>query len=219
MADKLIRKFEVPIIRRLINFIIYSIFRCRKSNFDERYLEGSRVIVERAAEPSDVYWENLSVTTMGRVKKSFITNGVALLCLCVAFGVNLGLSIAKAKLDKSKGQSNNSAAATIIGLISALTSFFVVFINYILGRIIRILSAYEQHETYSKFHISVASKLTIATFINTGFVPLLVNVGKDNWFNNGGLCEDIFFNMLSISFFGPFFYLLNPLYCVKRIKQ
>lgn len=219
MAEQLIRKFEVTIGRRFLNFIIYKVFRCRKANIDDRYWEGSHVIVERAAEPSDVYWENLSVSTTGRVRKSFITNSVAFLCLCVAFGVNLGLSIAKDKLDKSRHQSNSSASATIIRLISVLTSFFVVFINVVLGRIIRILSAYEQHETYSKYHISVASKLTIATFINTGIVPLLVNFGKDNWFDRGGLSVDIFYNMLSISFLGPLFYLLNPVYFVKRIKQ
>ena len=193
-AENLRRKFEVSLLRRAFNFLIYSVFRCKGAKADNRYWEGNRIMVERASEPSDVYWENLSVSTIGRIKKSLVTNSIAFLCLCVAFGVNLGLSIAKEALDK-KGEGEGNASAGAIRAISILTSFFVIFINVVLGRIIRILSAYEQHETYSKYHVSVAVKLTIATFINTGIVPMLVNFGKNSWFDRGGLAVDIFYNV------------------------
>ena len=217
-AKSVIEKFEVSLARKIINFIIYKVFRCKKAKVDERYWEGNHITVERAVLPGDVYWENLSVSTTDRVKKSLVTNGIALLLLGVAFGVNLGLSFAKDALDDSdNGQS--SSVSTLIRIISILTSFFVVFINFVLGRIIRILSAYEQHETYSKYHVSVAVKLTIATFINTGIVPLLVNFGKENWFDRGGLMVDIFYNTLTVAFIGPFFYLFSPSHLARKIKM
>jgi flagellar biosynthesis protein FlhB len=120
----------------------------------------------------------------------------------------------KDSIDES-GETTNSEEF-FIRFISVLTSFLVVFINVVLGRIIRILSAFEKHETYSKYHLSVAMKLTVAMFINTGVVPLFVNFGKGNWFNSGGLMVDIFYNTLSVSFLSPIFYFFNPAYFIKK---
>lgn len=105
-----------------------------------------------------------------------------------------------------------------INLLSILTSLVVVAINVVLGKIIRILSAYEKHETYSKYHLSVATKLTIAMFINTGIVPMFVNFGRKNWFKPGGLMVDIFYNILFISLLNPLMYLFNPFYFMKKFK-
>ena len=216
-ANRLIYKFQMSMVRRAFNFVIYNIFRCKDAKVDERYWEGQRVIVERAAEPTDIFWENLSVTTIERVKKSLATYGVTALCLLIAFGINLGLSILKDSLEDSSGGASTGAAAAI-RVISIFTSFLVVFINVVLGRIIRILSAYEKHETYTKYHLSVAVKLTIALFVNTGIVPLFVNFGRKRWFDQGGLMVDIFYNTLSVCFVSPFFYLFNPVHLIKKLR-
>ena len=60
----------------MFNFLIYSVFRCKKANLDERYWEGHKIVVERAAEPKDVYWENISVSTVARIKKTLTTYGI-----------------------------------------------------------------------------------------------------------------------------------------------
>jgi hypothetical protein len=80
-SQRLIRLFQVPLVWRAFYFLIYDIFRCRNSKIDNRYWEGRRVIVERAAEPTDIYWENLSVSTLERVKKTFYTYLMAFGCL------------------------------------------------------------------------------------------------------------------------------------------
>lgn len=103
--------------------------------------------------------------------------------------------------------------------LSILTSLMVVTINMVLGKIIRILSAYEKHETYSKYHLSVATKLTIAMFINTGIVPMFVNFGRKNWFKPGGLMVDITFNIGFISVYGPFINLINPFHLMKKVRK
>ena len=43
-------------------------------------------------------------------------------------------------------------------------------------RVIRIFSSHEKHATYSDYHLSVAVKLSIAMFLNTGIIPILSNV-------------------------------------------
>ena len=80
-VDQLALKFEVSPIRRVINLFIYKVLGCKKSNADDRYWEGKRIFVEKAAEPGDIYWENLSVKTISRVKKTLITYTIAFLCL------------------------------------------------------------------------------------------------------------------------------------------
>jgi len=165
-----------------------------------------------------VYWENLSVSTTERIKKVALTYFITFICLLVAFGVNLGLSIAKESLTTDTG-SASPAATVSIRAISIVTSFFVVFVNVILGRVVRLLSAYEKHETYSGYNLSVAIKLSTALFINTGIVPLFVNFGRNNWFDKGGLMVDIFYNTLSVCFVSPIFYYINPVYIVQRLKM
>jgi hypothetical protein len=124
-------------------------------------------------------------------------------------------------LKKALDQSGKTSTTeeVMIRILSILSSFFVVFINVVLGRIVRLLSAYEQHETYSKYHLSVSVKLIAALFINSGIVPLFVNVGKDEWFHPGGLMVDIFYITLSLSFISPFVYFFNPMYYVKRFRM
>ena len=80
-VNKLALKFEISPIRRVINIIIYKVFRCKKAHADDRYWEGKRIFVEKAAEPGDIYWENLSVKTISRVRKTLITYIIAFLCL------------------------------------------------------------------------------------------------------------------------------------------
>jgi hypothetical protein len=64
----------------------------------------------------------------------------------------------------------------------------------------------------------VSLKLTIVMFINTGVIPILANFDKNNWFSQGGLCNDIFFIFLSLNFMRPLFYFLNGFYIYRRCK-
>jgi hypothetical protein len=69
--------------------------------------------------------------------------------------------------------------------------------------VVRYLTQKERHETHTASNLSVAVKLTLARFVNTAIIPVIVNVRKDRWFVDGGLVSDIFFIMISISFIDP----------------
>ena len=213
----LINIFYVPLYKQFINFIFYRICRCKNLKIDSRYWEGRRIYIERASEPSDVYWENLSFNTIQRVKKMSVTYIITFLCLWVAFGINLGLNILKNSYSSSN-KSTSSSATTSIRAIAIWTSIIVVMINVALGRIVRILSAYENHETYSKYHLSVEIKLATVMFINTGILPMFVNWGKSNWYDSGGLMDSIFYNTISVWFVSPIFYYFNPTFIIQRLK-
>lgn len=98
-----------------------------------------------------------------------------------------------------------------------MNASIVALINFIFGRIVRILSSYEVHETYTNYNLSVALKLTFTRFINTGLIPLAVHFDSEDWFNTSGLATDIFVISIAIAFFSPIIDLLEPMWLLNKI--
>ncbi len=104
--------------------------------------------------------------------------------------------------------------------LSFATSIVVVVFNNILVILIRKFSISERHETYTKYNVSVAFKLTVATFVNSAIIPIAVNFDQDTeWFANGGLVVDIFYNFISISFITPILYLADVFFIIRILKR
>lgn len=51
----------------------------------------------------------------------------------------------------------------------------IVVINFILLRVIRMFVDFEKHATYTDLNTSVAFKLTIARFLNSSLIILILN--------------------------------------------
>lgn len=80
------------------------------------------------------------------------------------------------------------------------------------------MSSYEKHSTYTKYDLSVATKLMLSTFVNSAILPLIINSDKSLWFKNSGLALTIFYNTLSIAFVSPFLTFFSVSYFIKKIK-
>ena len=80
-AITMLKTFQMLYSVRLFYFMKYKIFKCRTQNIDKRYFDGGRIIVEKAADPTDVYWENLSINIIQRLKKMIITYSILFLLL------------------------------------------------------------------------------------------------------------------------------------------
>jgi hypothetical protein len=65
----------------------------------------------------------------------------------------------------------------------------------------------------------VAFKLTFVRFINTAIVPVVVNTYSERWFVEGGLVQDIFSIMISLSFTDPILYLLDFGVIIRAVKK
>ena len=137
-VNKIIKLFYIPIYKQIINFLFYTVFKCKNSKIDSRYWEGNRIYVERAAEPTDVYWENLDENTLKRLKKMGITYFVTAVCLGIAFGINFCLNVWKNSFSSSNKSTSTSEATSII-VITILTSLVVILLNKALGKVVRIL--------------------------------------------------------------------------------
>ena len=93
---------------------------------------------ERAPEPSDVYWENLNVTSMQRYVKSTWTFCVTVLMIAACFGIIYGINIAKGELDKVKDINKDINRA-----LSFVCSFVIIIVNTLLKTVVRTLSVKE----------------------------------------------------------------------------
>ena len=69
------------------------------------------------------------------------------------------------------------------------------------------------------YNLSVAFKLTIARFVNSAVVPVVVNVSVNDWFIDGGLATVAFYVVLSVSFVDPFLTLVDPFIIFRYIKR
>ena len=148
----------------------------------------------------------------------FLTYLVSFVLLAIAFGINWGLNVAKQQMEKSTRNNFEADSSVLWGvrIISILMSFVCTFVNVMLTISIKKLSAKEKHQTYTKFHLSTSFKLISALFVNTCIIPLLINLGRENWFENSGLVNDIFYNSLSQAFVNPTMYLFNISYFMKK---
>lgn len=184
--------------------------------------KGKKIRVKRAPEPNDIFWENLSFSLKKRLSKIAVTVIFTLLCLGASFGLIYGTSYYQDKVYNSYESDDDPSNSDIVTIraLSIISSVGIVFINMVLGQLIRKTSAYEKHHTLTTYHSSVAIKLTIAQCLNTALIALIVNFDPhDSWFVPGGLATDMTYILLSNAIVQPISYLLSPMYLVRLCKR
>lgn len=72
-ASNILDLFSISALLRMIKFILFKICRINKCHSSKFSLKNKRIKMERAAEPTDVYWENISIKTAQRFKYILLT--------------------------------------------------------------------------------------------------------------------------------------------------
>ena len=173
--------------------------------------------MNRAAEPTDIFWENMALNSRKRLKRKLITYSVSILLLGIVFFVTLLLDLFINFLeDETDGGSN-----ILVLLIWALTfgnSILVAVINLILRAVMRKLTAKERNKTYTDYNVDVSFKLFFTMFTNTAIIPLVTKPSKNNWFGVNGLVVDVYLNLILVSFVNPLFYHYNWTLLFKKLR-
>jgi hypothetical protein len=76
----------------------------------------------------------------------------------------------------------------------------------------------ERHETATKMNISVALKLTVARFLNSSLMLVLVNPDPKEWFTGGNLAYDASMLVTILAFQNPFMDMISYPYYLKKLK-
>ena len=104
-------------------------------------------------------------------------------------------------------------------MISGFSSFAIWFVNTTLKYVIRRLTVSERHSSITDLNISVGLKLTLARFINSSLLLLIINFNVATlWFDKAGLVYDATVLMILMAVTDPILYLINPPTIIKKIK-
>ena len=103
--------------------------------------------------------------------------------------------------------------------ISLGATGFVVVVNFLLQFIIRRFSLGERHETSTKMNVSVAFKLTVARFLNSSFILVLVNNDPLHWFEGANLAYDALLLVVIMAFSAPLTAIVDPKTQIKKLKR
>jgi len=215
-AENMIWIFKTYWMVRIFHSII-KCFGCKNMCKDRRWWEDQHIEVKRAAEPTDIFWENLAVNRSRKFKYKLLTWIISALLLGIVFVVNLILNrVIKYLEDDSNHKSNG--LNWLIRFISLGNSILIASINLVLRVIMRALTSKERDSTYTDYNLSVAYKLFIVMFANTSIIPLVTHLSKDEWFGSGGLVINMYMNVVIINFFSPIFYYFNFTYFYKKFR-
>jgi len=178
-------------------------------------LKGCVVKAIDIPEPSDIIWENFNYTLGWKkiqlLKTNFMVAFVTILAALVQFGISLF--------------KHNKPPGFFLTLLSSCGSLVVVVANQALVKVIREAAAMERHLSHTKFHKSVAEKLTIAQFINSTVIPIAVNYWthymKDeaNVSVLDGLAYDMYFIFLTNAITTPLLMFFDPGFTAKALHQ
>jgi hypothetical protein len=217
-AEKLIEDFEISTIVRVYAFVVNKILCCKRLKYKRKLWEGKNINIERAEEPTDYYWENLSIKTKFRVKRSILTFFLNFWALAIALAAyTIIYQLVFEVVDPQIKHWSKAKRDVITRIALTFNSLLTMVVNGILCRIGRFLSYVERHETMSKYRSSQGFKLTIVLFINSCMIPMLLNwiiAEEGKYFVR--VASDIYSLTVSLSFYEPVLQLLSTTWLVKK---
>lgn len=99
---------------------------------------ASAFTFERAPEPSDVYWENLSITSFQRFLRVCATYFATFIIIGICFAIIWGINVGKTNLEKTSDKNSGS-----VRFLSFVCSFVIIITNTSLRTVVRALSLKE----------------------------------------------------------------------------
>ena len=184
---------------------------CRRHRANSRNtLRGHVLCADRAPEPADVNWASIGASRSRILRRRLLTWTAT---AAVLFGSFLCVYFTQYARQSSPSLSQSLKDQVLYSLMSLGPALEVVIINMLLSRITRIFTGYEKHTTNTSYNTSVAVKLTIALFLNSALVPLVVHWG--DFYSRHGLAEEANYVMLANALFYPIAYVLNPHWLVR----
>lgn len=195
-AKKIIQQQEIGRLRKFRRDFSF------KKRQTKHYFE--KIEVEKAPEPSDIYWINLRVNPMMRFGIKMFVYAVLLAALFGSFVIILTLNSVK----------NDSHR-----VISILGSILLFLLNAVLSKLVRLLTRLEMHDTWSDYTRSVTNKLIFIVCLNTIVIPFVVNSDMDDWYDNGGLAEDIFYVIVANAIIPSLAAIINLGHIFKLLKR
>ncbi len=186
--------------------------------------KGRSIYVERAAEPEDVFWENLSVTVRARLCRQMLVFVLSLGVFALSF-------IGNYYVFRMKQSLNNNEESGFTKLVLMLAPIVLtVGINEVMKATVPTLVKYERTATKTDHDIGVAYKLSLGIFLNSAVLPFVAPIMAATGHSlkellwDDKIMDTIFLNLLVIILAPPLTELVHPkylwhLYKVSQLKS
>ena len=198
-----------------VYFALFKNWRWTNKCKDKRWWDNKFVQVDRSAEPTDIFWENMALSFKSKLRYKTITYLSTVILLAIVFWITLILNLIIDELEDEEEDRDSNSFRALIRIINLAQSIFVAVINIVLRQLLRILTSKERDDTYTYYNLGYSFKVLLAMFANTALIPLFSHLNEENWFESGGLVDNIFLNVLVINFVSPIFYYFNFTYFYK----
>ncbi|KOO31436.1 hypothetical protein Ctob_006002 [Chrysochromulina tobinii] len=158
------------------------------------------VVVDAAAEPDDIKWENLAVDDSFRAKQTAKTLSATICLLVIAFACLVGAQVLEQDAVALVGRLGLSATDASSGY-AVFNSLITVAINMLLKESVMHMTKWERRDTQTEFETSLFAKLSLAYIFNSVIIPLAVGIGislrvtrgawpvTQSWYEGGGVVQ------------------------------
>ena len=195
--------FFSKLFLRIKYFFQNIIFRCCVSEETKRlnYLR-TEIRVELPTEAYEVIWQNMGFTNCQKILYKSFTLIVSIILIGISFGVVSFLNYIQFNLTDKETENLHHFYEY---LLSFIISIVISLLNSLARKLLKLLTKrFEPIETKTDYYISLSTKFTIFTFINTDIIPLL-----SNYLHSDENDNDILLNNMLVIFITNF--TLNPI--------
>ena len=198
--------------RRLFSYFEWKDPKESQPKKTEIIVENCVLSISKAADPRDIYWENLSVPKWLRLRKEFITTIIATLSTAMCGVIIYYLLVLKYDLMQKSTSKYSKLLLLLIPIIIGVlhTVMQVVLPNF---------KAMEKPKTYTKFVLSVTRSLVIYRFVNSIFVSAVFFYYTMSFFGEFGLLDLIFSFAISFAILTPLIELIDTDRLPKIVKR
>ncbi|CAD8112660.1 unnamed protein product [Paramecium sonneborni] len=144
-------------------------------------LNEHKLYVEEPPEPNDVDWEFIHIQTGQKVKARVVAWSISISVMAGCFFLIWFLSELAERMneqveEQEKKGIKDSLTQTFAFLTSQYISWTVVFFNkFVIGKVYHLIVDLEKISNKTKFNISFARKQSVALFINTALISLVID--------------------------------------------
>ena len=138
------------------------------------YFEGKNLVLEKAPEPSDIFWENLTVSNWKRIPNMILTVLVSSVIIIVGVCILVAMNHRQMEIEEIVSDDIITPEETefMFKLQEAVLPLVIVGLNIFVRVTLKILVSFERPETYTDYMIDATAWQIFVKFINS-----VMNIG------------------------------------------
>lgn len=171
----------------------YSCFGFGENTDDQLFIDvmgkQKQVFFDRPQEPADVIWENLKYSNESKFIRRQLSTIISFVIISFGF-----ISLYYLKTNQTIKAVKLNYSLRRIGMeqfTAILVSVIIVLISILLKVTIKLLSKWQKPGSTTELHLAIAKGLWKMQFINMAIVPFLISASMLNFFDLGGLIEEL----------------------------